>query len=434
MVDVQPLIWNTTEQVNKEVIIPRAESKGKTVTKEWTENDGYQHEDNEEKSTPTAVHETSKTTWNVGKSSYEGEEKEKEEKSGPVSVYWDPSDSLIRAGDGAAIGLSISTTNEVREIFLRKMFVMPPNHEFYCPKCNVCIDKVLFCTQGRLDPPSHPEPPVRCSACFTLLIEKGKEFFSGLLSRVPPEPVPNVPRSDPTTGQGDIAITVGPTPPVPPTGPQSGGRELEILKSIVYGGLPEILASLSVVTSAASAGSTTVNIVALAIANLIGGLSILGHSLRDLKASQPVEEGTSDTNAQVDKYEELLGKRDNFLLHAFFATLSFLVFGLVPPIVYGFSFRVSEDKDFKLAALAGASLICIAVLAIAKAYSQRSKTYMTYIKTVSFYVTSGVLASLLTYVAGTLINRLLEHLGWFEPTSNFGFSEMSIQKPGWGSY
>nr|KYP59406.1 hypothetical protein KK1_014841 [Cajanus cajan] len=66
-------------------------------------------------------------------------------------------------------------------------------------------------------------------------------------------------------------------PPPPPVPEDSKGWE--ILKSVVYGGLAELLASLSVVTSAASADATTLSIVALGIANLIGGLSVLGHNV-----------------------------------------------------------------------------------------------------------------------------------------------------------
>lgn len=157
--------------------------------------------------------------------------------------------------------------------------------------------------------------------------------------------------------------------------------------------------------------------------------------LRELKATQPREEG-SETEAPVDKYDELLGKREHFFLHAFVAVLSFLIFGLLPPVVYGFSFLDSDDKDLKLAAVAGASLIGITLLAIAKAYTQRPTSYVTYFTTVFYYVTTGALVSLLTYIAGALMKRLVEQLGWFEPRSNLGLSlhEISIENPGWGSY
>ncbi|KAL2319280.1 hypothetical protein Fmac_028249 [Flemingia macrophylla] len=251
-------------------------------------------------------------------------------------------------------------------------------------------------------PQGNPEDeaPVLCCTCLSSLIEKGRGLFNGLV----------------------------PGPAVPPASPPITGWE--ILKSIVYGGLAELLASLSVVTSAASADATTLSIFALGIANLIGGLSVLGHNLKDLRASQPREEGSSETNAGNDKYEELLGRRENFFLHAFVAILSFIIFGSVPPIVYGFSCRESDDKDLKLAAVAAASLICITLLAIAKAHIQKPNSYVTYLKTVAFYVTSGVLASLLAYVAGAFIKRLVEQLGWFETKSNFGLSlpEMSVVK------
>ncbi|XLR20061.1 hypothetical protein S83_047973 [Arachis hypogaea] len=49
-----------------------------------------------------------------------------------------------------------------------------------------------------------------------------------------------------------------------------------------------------------------------------------------------------------------------------------------------------------------------------------SNSYVTYFTTVLYYVTSGVLASVLTYVAGALVKRLVEQLGWFDthPTIN----------------
>ncbi|KAJ6672979.1 hypothetical protein OIU85_014231, partial [Salix viminalis] len=55
-------------------------------------------------------------------------------------------------------------------------------------------------------------------------------------------------------------------------------RKLEILKSIVYGGLIESITSLGVVSSAAGASAGTLNIIALGLANLIGGLFIIGHN------------------------------------------------------------------------------------------------------------------------------------------------------------
>ena len=139
----------------------------------------------------------------------------------------------------------------------------------------------------------------------------------------------------------------------------------------------------------------------------------------------------------MDRYNELLGQRENFFLHAFFAILSFIIFGLVPPVVYGFSFRESDDKDYKLAAVAGASLLCITLLSIAKAHTKRPNSYVTYFQTVLYYVSTGAVASVLSYIAGQMVNKLMEKLGWFDPAaSNFALQApgMSAQKPAWSSY
>lgn len=156
--------------------------------------------------------------------------------------------------------------------------------------------------------------------------------------------------------------------------------------------------------------------------------------LRELKADDTKRADVAD--AAVDRYNELLGQRENFFLHAFIATLSFIVFGLVPPVVYGFSFRESDEKDFKLAAVAGASLLCITLLSIAKAYiiKRPNNSYLIYSQTVLYYVSTGAVASVLSYLAGDMVKKLLERLGLFESAS----SNLSLKIPGistgWGSY
>ncbi|KAI7984097.1 Membrane protein of ER body 1 [Camellia lanceoleosa] len=202
-----------------------------------------------------------------------------------------------------------------------------------------------------------------------------------------------------------------------------GSKTLEILKSVVYGGLMESMTSLSVVSSAAAADATTMNIVAMGLANLIGGLCIIGPNLRELK-----NEGS--------RYKELLGQTDNFLLHATVAVLAFLIFGLIPPVTYGFSFRQTDDKDLKLVVVAAASLLCIAILAIGKAYIQKKPNFYAYIKTVLYYISMAVMASGISYAAGELIKRLVENLGWFDSSVAVTLSLPQVQSvnPAWGSY
>ncbi|KAL5562135.1 hypothetical protein UlMin_031882 [Ulmus minor] len=219
--------------------------------------------------------------------------------------------------------------------------------------------------------------------------------------------------------------------PTPKTPQPSSGKTLEILKSVVYGGLTESIMSLGIVTSSASADATTLNIMSLALANLLGGLFIIGHNLWDLKDDR--SKVSSDDTKEVEKYQQLLGKRENFLLHASVVILSFLVFGLVSPLVYGFSFRQSDDKDLKLAVVAAASFFCIILLAIGKAHI---KTPQNYMKTVMYYIVVGVGVSGVSYLAGKLINKLLVNLGLFDSTSavNLILPGVDSAQHAWGFY
>ncbi|GLU12142.1 hypothetical protein SLE2022_288470 [Rubroshorea leprosula] len=213
----------------------------------------------------------------------------------------------------------------------------------------------------------------------------------------------------------------------------SESRGLDILKSIVYGGLIESITSLGVVSSAAGAGASTLNVLALGLANLLGGLFVIIHNLRELKNEQSGGV-SSETNKQEDRYQEILGRRDNFALHATVSILSYLIFGLVPPVVYSFSFRQSDNRDLKLASLAAASLVCIILLAIGKAHV--GKPRRTYFKTVLHYVIIGFMASGVSYLVGELLKKLLEELGWFDSSSAVTtlFPEAKPLERAWASY
>lgn len=145
----------------------------------------------------------------------------------------------------------------------------------------------------------------------------------------------------------------------------------------------------------------------------------------------------TDDNEHVDRYEVLLGHRKNYILHFMISFFSFVLFGIVPPLVYGFSFTKSNDRDFKLAAVAGASLLCIIILAIGKAYIQRQNRWDVYIKTVASYVVIAAGAGGFSFLAGAFIDKLVEKYGWFEQSPAVNLSlplpEMSLAKPAWGS-
>ncbi|KAL2557003.1 membrane protein of ER body-like protein [Forsythia ovata] len=195
---------------------------------------------------------------------------------------------------------------------------------------------------------------------------------------------------------------------------EHGSKSLEILKSSVYGGLVESITSLSIVSSAAASETATMNIVALGLANVISGIFVIAHNLRDMRNECPVP----DLNEQTDRYHELIGRRENFPLHFTFAILSFILFGLIPPAVYGFAFeKTDNNKDYTIIAVAVASLTCIILLSIGKAYCKGEHRFSAYFKTISYYVGNAVAVSGVAYAMGDLIKILVEKLGWFEPST-----------------
>ncbi|KAL0369417.1 UNVERIFIED_CONTAM: Membrane protein of ER body-like protein [Sesamum angustifolium] len=211
-------------------------------------------------------------------------------------------------------------------------------------------------------------------------------------------------------------------------------RSLEILKCIVYGGLLETIASMSIVSSAAASDATTLNTIAIGLATVASGLLVFGQNLMDLKSNN----SGGDSNQSTDKYQELLGRRGHFLFHATFAILSFILFGLVPPVVYGFAFRESDNKDYKILAVASVSLTCVFVLAIAKAYVKHAEKLTDYVKTILYYITMAISVSGVAYAAGDLCQMLMDRLGWFNfqptPAAPSFVPDMISATPAWASY
>ncbi|KAK7841851.1 membrane protein of er body-like protein, partial [Quercus suber] len=77
------------------------------------------------------------------------------------------------------------------------------------------------------------------------------------------------------------------------------------------------------------------------------------------------------------------------------AILSFLVLGLVPPVVYGFSFYESDSRELKPATVEAASLLCITLLAIVKTYIQKPTeryNYISQVYCITWRLDSGSLA------------------------------------------
>ncbi|XP_031121258.1 membrane protein of ER body-like protein isoform X2 [Ipomoea triloba] len=220
----------------------------------------------------------------------------------------------------------------------------------------------------------------------------------------------HIPIEDPNkagTGTGTETGTSTQPQVDPPEPEERSSKSVEVVKSVVYGGLMESITSLSVVSSAAASGATTLNTVAIGVANLIGGSFVVAHNLLDLKIKSPEEE-----------YSKVLGQRNHFLLHAIVAMLSYLIFGLAPPALYGFTFRQSDDGDLKLLSVALASFVCVLLLAIGKAYTSGANTFNQYFVTILQYATAAATASGVAYAMGHLFQKLMDELGWFTPTPN----------------
>ncbi|XP_042511094.1 membrane protein of ER body-like protein isoform X7 [Macadamia integrifolia] len=239
----------------------------------------------------------------------------------------------------------------------------------------------------------------------------------------------------------DVAVSIRADQDVRDIGLAVPGRthEWDILKSIIYGGLIESITSLGVVSSAAASDATTLNIVILGLANLMSGFIIIIHNLKELKYDY--HGATSEANSNIDRYQETLGRRENFRLHAIVTLMSYIAFGLLPPVIYGFSFRRSNDKSYKLITCGAASLVAIILLSIGKAHVQRPPK--SYIKTILHYLLVGLTASGLCYAVGLLIKRLLAESGWFDtlfaPSTAFldtrsTFLETRSMKSGWAYY
>ncbi|KAF7086317.1 hypothetical protein CFC21_089621 [Triticum aestivum] len=100
----------------------------------------------------------------------------------------------------------------------------------------------------------------------------------------------------------------------------------------------------------------------LGIANLIGGLPHVFHNITDLRDSRVMNEDKSEGRPLLTQAWMWSKAR----LHMVLPLLSHMVFGLLPPVLCGLSFRESNDRENKMMDVASASLACIALLALGK--------------------------------------------------------------------
>jgi hypothetical protein len=170
----------------------------------------------------------------------------------------------------------------------------------------------------------------------------------------------------------------------------------EYLKSVVYGGLDVSLISLGIVASAAGGDAKTRTVLAMGLANLIFGSISFFHKIIELHKESPM------------RFKETVGQ--SFLLNGCLAFLSFLVFGSLPTLTFGFSFRQSNNHDYKMLATVVVSVISVVLLGCAKVFAK--VTQQSYFATLSALIMTGVVAAVAGFYTGEYFSKLLAQFGF----------------------
>ncbi|WZZ74928.1 hypothetical protein YC2023_086298 [Brassica napus] len=293
---------------------------------------------------------------------------------------------------------------------LETLLAIQEKYELYCPSCSSCITRKVILRKkehGKLVDESSDieeiEPHVKvhtpkklitenedqeykeegylfaCLACLKYYIRLGTRFL-----RRDDEPVEVLLESRESSNTTESES--------PPQNKLDRERFLvELLKSTVYGGLTETITSLVVVSSASASGSSTENILALAVANLAGGLIVLA--------------------------QNLLGRRDNIRLHVLVAVLSYVFFGLIAPLVYAFSFYQTGIKNYKLVSGFSVSLVCAIMLGMIKVYVRKPinvrPSPKPYLNSAAYYTSIVVVSSGISYIVGEIVGEYIRKLGLF---------------------
>jgi len=89
--------------------------------------------------------------------------------------------------------------------------------------------------------------------------------------------------------------------------------------------------------------------------------------------------------------------------------LSFLFFGALPVLTFAFSFRELDDHDYKMAATVLASTIAVTFLGCGKVAAKM--TELSYRRTLTTLITTGIVASVAAFYTGEYISKLLSKFG-----------------------
>ncbi|XP_022954207.1 uncharacterized protein LOC111456533 isoform X2 [Cucurbita moschata] len=304
------------------------------------------------------------------------------------------------------------------------------SYNIYCSKCQNCINNLIqsdlkledveessakFSYEDEKDIPKKCYEVIykflnlhttHCPACTNYVREVTIQHAPKQSTTLVQVPKPSIHGTDEEIidHQEGLVITI-----FHPDEPSTRVRRWEIRRLIVLGGLMESITSLAIVTAAMSAKISDGNIIALALTNLIAGLFIIRHDVSRLQKKRKIPRIEVDGN----NYKEVLKEKMYSLLCFIIAYLSFLCFGLVPPLVYALSSLKIRNKNLKIIAAAGASLSCTALLAVQKAHiNQKPRHRLVYVKTAAVDVSVGVGAFGISYLAGYMFGHLAEELLW----------------------
>ncbi|KMZ68188.1 hypothetical protein ZOSMA_248G00270 [Zostera marina] len=344
----------------------------------------------------------------------------------------------------------VQTSSSFTKHDLEIVLAEQDEYDLFCPNCNSCITKRVILRKqkrtgdGNVSPMKKIQPELvvadetercqdgddhnddeddesdredekevfRCLSCFSFFTPTfggGFKLFNlfGEKAKIQTEPqtikpVVPVPDHDNSSEQTVINIT--------PEAALRTSEENDILKPIVYGGLTEAIVSSGIVLSAAGAGISTVNIVALALASLIGGLVLKFFDILELHDVY-YHQQSNDT-----RYYRVLGSLNNFKMNTAIALLSFIFVGIIPIAIYwlaqpSWMFNIETIDEYqnltKLVATTVVSVILIGSLSLMKAHVQRPPK--TYLKTCTTHL--GIVLSILiiSFGSGFMIHKWLSN-------------------------
>jgi lysylphosphatidylglycerol synthetase-like protein (DUF2156 family) len=132
------------------------------------------------------------------------------------------------------------------------------------------------------------------------------------------------------------------------------------------------------------------------ISDFLGGVFICVLQIIELHKESPM------------RFKETVGQ--SFLLNGCLAFLSFLVFGSLPTLTFGFSFRQSNNHDYKMLATVVVSVISVVLLGCAKVFAK--VTQQSYFATLSALIMTGVVAAVAGFYTGEYFSKLLAQFGF----------------------